>query len=222
MCLQGQAGEEQEKGKQIFAELLGGTRPVADVILDFQSQLGEGLIVAIRTEDRVVAEALCAALLAGDFTLDDALEAMHFLDAGATAGADVFLLYERNHGAKACAAIVVVAQFAQQLLHVGLRVVALAAGIAGAIDAWCAVQRIYLKARIVGKAVHVVVVIHVLGLLQGILFERLSCLRNIGVTADVLEREHFNVTSQYLSNLLQLVLVVGCEYYFHRCSLLLL
>ena len=67
-----------------------------------------------------------------------------------------------------------------------------------------------------------VVVIHVLGLLQGILFERLSCLRNIGVAADVLEREHFNVTSQYLSNLLQLVLVVGCEYYFHRCSLLLL
>ena len=60
-----------------------------------------------------------------------------------------------------------------------------------------------------------IVVIDIACLLQGILFEGLARLRDIHVAADVLEREHLYPIAQNLAYFLQLVLVVGGEYYFH-------
>ena len=53
---------------------------MADVVLDFHTQLSEGLIVAVRLEDRVIAEALASSAFSDDLTLDDTLKLMYFLD----------------------------------------------------------------------------------------------------------------------------------------------
>ena len=63
-----------------------------------------------------------------------------------------------------------------------------------------------------------IVVIDITGFLQGILFQCLSRLRDIHVTADILQGEHLYPIAQYLTYLLQLMLIVGGEYNLHLSS----
>jgi len=58
-------------------------------------------------------------------------------------------------------------------------------GIAGAIDAGGTLQGLYFQASVVGKAVNMVVVVDIACLLQSILLQGLSCLRNIDIAMDV-------------------------------------
>lgn len=192
---------------------------MTDAVLLLGSHLGKGVLKAIRTEDRVVAEALCPTPLCCYLASNDTFKEVFLLDAGAATGTHILLLDEGDDGAETCLAVVLVVEFAQQASHIGLAVVTgsigLHAGIAGAVDAWGTIQRFHLETRIIGKAVQMIVVIDIACLLQGILFEGLARLRDIHIAADVLEREHLYPIAQNLAYFLQLVLVVGGEYYFH-------
>ena len=84
--------------------------------------------------------------------------------------------------------------------------------IAGAVYAWGTAKSVYLKPGVVGKAVYVVVVKDVAGLLQGVGFERLSRFGNVCFATDILQREHLYPIGQYLANLRKFVLVVGSKY----------
>ena len=55
-----------------------------------------------------------------------------------------------------------------------------------------AIQRIDLETCIIRKTVDVIVVIDILCFLKGILFERLTCFRDIYVAADILKGQYFN------------------------------
>ena len=47
---------------------------MADTVFDIHAQLSESLVIAIRLEDGIVAEALSSPTLFYDFTIDDAFE----------------------------------------------------------------------------------------------------------------------------------------------------
>ena len=66
---------------------------MTDLVLDIRAQFSKRLIVAIRTEDRVVAKALCPTLLLRYLAIDDALELMNHLNAGTATGTNILLLY---------------------------------------------------------------------------------------------------------------------------------
>ena len=158
---------------------------MADGVFDIHSEFCKGVVVTFGLEHGVVAEAFTAVLLVGDGAVDNAFKLGHFLHSSATAGAHIASLYQRNDGAEACLAIVFSCQFGKQLLHIGLRVVAFATSIACAINTRCTVESLYFETGIVGKTAHMIVVIHILSLLQGILFKGLARFGNILMAADV-------------------------------------
>jgi hypothetical protein len=47
---------------------------MADIVLDIHTQLSESLVITIRQEDGIIAEALSSPTLLSDFTIDDAFE----------------------------------------------------------------------------------------------------------------------------------------------------
>ena len=94
-----------------FGELLHCLGPVAYLVFRLFSEFGEALVVAVGDKDRVVAEALCALLLARYGAAHDALEERVVGNVAATC--------ESYHGAELRTAVVAVAQACEQLLHVG-------------------------------------------------------------------------------------------------------
>ena len=66
---------------------------MTDMVLDVHTQFCEGLVVAIRLEDGVIAEALSSPTLSDDFTFYDSLELVDFLDARTATRTDILLLY---------------------------------------------------------------------------------------------------------------------------------
>ena len=88
-------------------------------------------------------------------------------------------------------------------------------GIAGTVYAGGTVEGFHLKASVVGKAVDVIMVVNVVCFLQRVFFQCLSCLRDIDIAANILQRQHLYPIAENLSHFLQFVLIVGCEYYFH-------
>ena len=87
---------------------------MADAVLDFLTQLGETLVVAFRNEDRVVAETFGAVLFGSDRTVYDAVKLMDFLDAGASARADILLLDVADYGTESCLSVLLSIQFSEQ------------------------------------------------------------------------------------------------------------
>ena len=81
---------------------------MADVVLDFQSQLGKRLVVAVGLEDGVVAETFTTPAFTDDLPFDDSLEAVYLLDASAATGTDIAFLNQRNYSTETCTTIVVV------------------------------------------------------------------------------------------------------------------
>ena len=64
---------------------------MADVVLDVHTKFSEGLVIAVRLEDGIVAETLPSLALTDNLTIDDALKLMDILDSGATARTDILL-----------------------------------------------------------------------------------------------------------------------------------
>lgn len=189
-------------------EFLHGPGPVRYLVFDFLSQLGEALVVAVGNEQGVITETLGAMLLGVDTSGHHTLEQM--LAVGVAIGQQ-----QRDDRAETGLAVGGIAQLTQQLSHIGLAVVVGALGIAGRVYARRTIQGLDLQAGVVGKAAEVVVVEHILCLLVGILLQRAAGLGDVGMTADVVERHNLEVASEYITNLLQLMLVVGGEDDFH-------
>ena len=70
---------------------------MADMILYVHTKFCEGLIVALRLEDRVITEALPSPTFSDYLTFYDAFEFMNLFDACATARTYVFFLYYRYY-----------------------------------------------------------------------------------------------------------------------------
>lgn len=196
---------------QIFHEFLHGSGSVADAVLDFLTQLSKTLVIAFRNEDWVVAEAFGTMFLGGDMAVYDTLELVDFLDAGAAARTYILLLDVADNSAEAGLAVFLTVQFSQQLSHVSLTVVVGSLGIAGTVNARGTIKCLYLQTGIIGKATYVVMVINILRLLQGILFQCVTCFRNIHIASYLLQRYYLVAAAQDVANLLEFMLVICCK-----------
>ena len=180
---------------------------MADAVLDFLTQLSKTLVISFRNEDWVVAEAFGTMFLGGDMAVYDTLELVNLLDAGAAARTYILLLDVADNGTEASLAVLFSIQFSQQLSHVCLAVMVGSLGIAGTVNARGTIQCLYLQTGIIGKATYVVMVINILRLLQSILFQCITCFRNIYVASYFLQRYYLVVAAQDVANLLELMLV---------------
>ena len=88
-------------------------------------------------------------------------------------------------------------------------------GIACAIHSWLSAKCFHFKAGVVGKHIAVVFVVYVFGFLTCVLFEGSAGLWYVVVAVYVVERQHFKLLSEYISYLVELMLVVCCKHYFH-------
>ena len=201
---------------------------MGDGVLDVCSQLCKRLVVAVGHEQGVIAKACGAALLGGNGAVDTTLEEV--LLGGGAGGLGSFCAVARffffggfclvailcqqqgYDGAEVCCARCLAVELAQKLLHVCLRVVVSAFGVACAVNAGCSVERVDLQARVVSKDAHVVMVPHILCLLQGVALQRVGGLGDVGMAAYVGKRHHLHAAAEDLAYLLQLVEVVGCKY----------
>lgn len=93
------------------------------------------------------------------------------------------------------------------------------ASIACGTDSRLTAEGLNLKPRIIGKAVDMIIVEHVSGLLAGIFLKGAASLRYVGMTPYVGKRQYLELRTEYFPYLPQLVRVVCCEYYFHVSSL---
>lgn len=184
---------------------------MTDAVLDFLTQLSKTLVISFRNKDWVVAEAFGTMFLGGDMAVYDALELVNFLDAGAAARTYILLLDVADNGAEAGLTVFLTIQFSQQLSHVSLTVVVGTLGIAGTVNARGTIKCLYLQTGIIGKATYVVMVINILRLLQGILFQCVACFRNIYVASYLLQRYYLVVAAQDVANLLEFMLVICCK-----------
>jgi hypothetical protein len=66
---------------------------MTDLVLDVSTQLSKRLVIAIRTENGVIAKPLCPTLLSRYFAIDDTLELVNQFDAGTATGTDILLFY---------------------------------------------------------------------------------------------------------------------------------
>ena len=90
-------------------------------------------------------------------------------------------------------------------------------GIAGTVNARGTIQCLYLQTGIIGKATYVVMVINILRLLQGILFQCVACFWNIHIASYLLQRYYLVAAAQDVANLLEFMLVICCKNYpFHK------
>ena len=153
---------------------------------------------------------------ADDIARATLLKLVDFLDAGAAARTYILLLDVADNGAEAGLAVFLTIQFSQQLSHVSLTVVVGTLSIAGTVNARGTIKCLYLQTGIIGKATYVVMVINILRLLQGILFQCVACFRNIHIASYLLQRYYLVAAAQDVANLLELMLVICCKNYFHN------
>ena len=66
---------------------------MADLVLDIHSQLSKSLVVALRLEDRIVAEALPSPTLSDNLAIDDSFELMDFFYRRTATGTYILFLY---------------------------------------------------------------------------------------------------------------------------------
>ncbi len=149
-------------------------------------------------------------------TVYDAVKLMDLLDAGAAARAYILLLDVADDGAEAGLSVLLAIQFSEQFSHVCLAVVVGTFGIAGTVNTRGTIQCLYFQTGIIGKAAYVVMVVNILCLLQGILFQCVACFRNIYVASYLLQRYYLVVAAQDVAYLLEFMLVICCKYYLHN------
>ena len=79
---------------------------MADAVLDAFAKFCKALIVAFWYKDRIVAEACSTMLLSSYATVNDTFKSVYFLDACASAWANILLLYQRNNRAETSLTVV--------------------------------------------------------------------------------------------------------------------
>ena len=105
----------------------------------------------------------------------------------------------------------------QHLVDVALAVVSHAA-IACAHHTRLAAQGINLKTRVVAEAVVAIMLLDILGLETRVALDGGGCLGNLLVTVDVGQAQHLVVAAHDLAQFLQLMGIVGSEYYLFQVS----
>ena len=148
---------------------------MAYLILDFLSKFREALVVAVRDEDRVIAEALRAMLLMSYAAFHDALETIFARADGIAA----FHLDKRDDGAEASLAVCVVTELGEQLPHVCLTIVVGALGVACRVNPRLTIERVNLKPCVIGETVYVILVEYIFSLLMCVGFQCVASLRNV-------------------------------------------
>ena len=156
-------------------EFFHGLCPVAYLVFYLFPEFRKALVVALRDEDGVIAEAFRSMLLMGDAAFHDALETI-FARAYWIAA---FHLYERYYGAETGLAVGVVAKPVEQFSHVGLAVVVGAFSVACRVNPWLTVERVNLKPRVIGETVYMILVEYIFCLLMRVGFQGVASLRNI-------------------------------------------
>ena len=148
-------------GLKMLGQTGNGPCPVAYLVLDFLAQFSKAFVVAVGDKQRVVAKARGAVLLfcymPRYLTFKLILPAAQRIVA--------FHLYQTDDGAEACFPVRVVAKLTKQFLHVGFAVVISTFGVACRVYTRGPVQGIYLKSRIIGKAIQVIMVKDIFGFL---------------------------------------------------------
>ena len=197
---------------------------MAHTVLNVVAELGEGLGVTFGHKDGVVAEAVGASLLGDDVAMDDALEVVLLSlvdegDVGAETGWPTLLLQVAGEwfGGKG-----------GKLLKKVVHVVFVAScggcesvdgGIAGREYAWLPIEGFDLQARVVGKAIKPIVLLHVMGFLQGVLAEGGTCFGDVHVASDVVEALDFELMAKDGTYLLKLVSVASGKNECIHCGL---
>ena len=95
----------------------------------------------------------------------------------------------------------VVIEFVQQLAHVGLAVVTIAASIAGTIDTRSTTKGVNLKTTIVSKHAHAIMVVDITCLLHGIGFKCGARFGNISIATYVLKRQYLYIIRHHAAYL---------------------
>ena len=154
---------------------------MADGILLFHRHLGESDVIALGTENGIVAESLATRTFGGDRTTADALKLLHLA-----------IHQQYDDCSELCRAVSDAFQLAQQFVVVGLAVVveAFVHRIACRTHSGIHTQGAYFEARIIGEAIHIVMHIHILGLLQGIACKGVRVLGDVFVAPDIAQRQN--------------------------------
>lgn len=181
-----------------------------DFVLYVVAEFGECLVVAGRLEYRVVAESRLSLL----FFRYLAFHYAFHLSLGSYA-ARVFVFQDIGyHGAETRLAVFLSIEVGEQLLHVCLAVVSVASRISCRIYSGFSAESFNFESCVVGKHTDMIMFKHVFCLYHGIFFQSLSCLRNIHVAFNVVERQYLEFVSKNVSHFFQFVSVVCCKYYF--------
>ena len=100
--------------QQIVCELLNGSCPVTDMILNTSTQFGKSLVITIRLEDRIITKALSSPTLTNNLTIDDTFE-----------GGGFSINDQCDDRTETSFTIVLLFQLMQQTSHIGTRVMRL-------------------------------------------------------------------------------------------------
>ena len=93
---------------------------MTDTVFLFGSHLSKGMFKAVRTEDRVIAEALCPTPLCCNLTINDTFEKMFLLDTVAPTGAYILFLDKGDDSAEARFTVIFVLEFTQRAIFASL------------------------------------------------------------------------------------------------------
>lgn len=152
---------------------------MTDGILRFSTHLSKGQAVGFnRGKDGIVSEASFSDWLCQDVALNDAFEEF-FLT----------ILYESNDCAETGFASRCLFKFVEETSYIRIGIMALTISVHGAKasrkDSRSTIESIHLKACIVSKAVHTIMLMNVKSFLQSIALEGIGSLGNVFVAANI-------------------------------------
>ena len=87
--------------------------------------------------------------------------------------------------------------------------------IACCVNAWGAVQGGDFESCVIGETIQSVVFLDITHFLQGIALQCVGCLRDVFMTSDIVQTDHFEALAQNLSHFGELVLVICGKYNLH-------
>lgn len=186
---------------EIASEALDSTSAVAHRILLLTTQLGESLLASLRTEDRVIAEAMVTGALERDLTIDCALEEVRpvLIDKGDD-GTEAGTTWGRYP--------LETLQQEGYILFEGSMLPCEACGV----DSRSSVKSLDLEPRIIGKAIEPVALPDVTRLDESIPLQGIGGLRDLLVTPDVSQTDHLQTSREEGTDLLQLMSIIARKY----------
>ena len=122
------------------------------------------------------------------------------------------------HCAETGFAIFLAGEILKQQCSIGSRVMTLAGSITCRVYARRAVQSLYFKTSVIGKAIVSITFLHPPGFQQSVALKCIGCLRNIVMAAYIGQRKDGESVTHHLSQLFKFMRIVTCKYYFfHQC-----